>query len=115
MMHENRIQQNGTLGELDRIDLLSEGGTIGGRAFMVNWVSGTVQSRHVGLSRAGVRIHVGSRSKLHVKWPILDERKIVAGQRVVATIPAEAVHFEAGMFRRSKQRWNRWIGRVVLV
>ena len=33
----------------------------------------------------------------------------------MATIPAEAVRLEAGMFRRSKQRWNRWIGRIVLV
>jgi len=34
---------------------------------------------------------------------------------VIATIPAEAVRLEAGMFRRSKQRWNRWIGRIVLI
>lgn len=33
----------------------------------------------------------------------------------MATIPAEAVRLEAGIFRRSKQRWNRWIGRIVLV
>jgi hypothetical protein len=37
------------------------------------------------------------------------------GQQVVATIPAEAVRLEAGMFRRSKERWNRWIGRIGLV
>ena len=37
------------------------------------------------------------------------------GQLVYVTIPEEAVHLEAGGFRRGKQRWNRWIGRVVLV
>lgn len=34
---------------------------------------------------------------------------------MVATIPAEAVRLEAGIFRRSTQRWNRWIGRIVLI
>ena len=30
-------------------------------------------------------------------------------------IPAGAVRLECGIFRGSKQRWNRWIGRIVLV
>jgi hypothetical protein len=30
-------------------------------------------------------------------------------------IPAGAVRLESGMFRRSKQRWNRWVGRIVLI
>jgi hypothetical protein len=30
-------------------------------------------------------------------------------------IPARAVRLESGMFRRSKQRWNRWVGRIVLI
>ena len=36
------------------------------------------------------------------------------GQRVCVTIPEEAVHLEAGGFRRGKQRWNRldWTGRA---
>ena len=38
-------------------------------------------------------------------------RKVESG---TATIPAEAVRLEHGMFRRSKQRWNRWFGRIVL-
>lgn len=33
----------------------------------------------------------------------------------MATIPVDAVCLEAGMFRRGKQRWNRWIGRIVFV
>ena len=44
-----------------------------------------------------------------------EERLFVVGQRVVATIPADAVRLECGIFRRRKQRWNRWIGRIVLV
>jgi hypothetical protein len=55
------------------------------------------------------------RTDLRVKWPIENERLFLVGQRVEATIPAEAVRLEAGIFRRSKQRWNRWIGRIVLV
>jgi hypothetical protein len=50
-----------------------------------------------------------------VRWPAREERFYVVGQRVVAIIPAGAVQLEWGMFRRSRQRWNRWIGRVVLV
>ena len=30
-------------------------------------------------------------------------------------MPANAVRLESGMFRRSKQRWNRWVGRIVLI
>jgi len=98
-----------------RMKNLIEGGALSVGSSIVNWVSGTVQSRYTGLQRSGVRIHVGNRMKLHVKWPLEDERNIWTGQRVIATIPAEAVRLEAGMFRRSKQRWNRWIGRIVLV
>ena len=34
---------------------------------------------------------------------------------MVATVPAETVRLESGMFRRGKQRWNRWVGRIVLI
>ena len=40
---------------------------------------------------------------------------IEIGQTVRITIPVKAVQLESGGFRRGKQRWNRWIGRVVLV
>lgn len=55
------------------------------------------------------------RIDLRVRWPIGGQQEYGVGQQVVATIPAHAVTLEAGMFRRSTQRWNRWIGRIVLV
>ena len=82
---------------------------------VINRITGVVQSHHVGSVRAGVRIKIMERTALRVKWPIEDARGVVVGQQVVVTIPAEAVCLEAGIFRRSKQRWNRWIGRIVLV
>ena len=81
----------------------------------INRIMGVIRSHHVGLVRAGVRIKIVERTDLRVKWSIEDERYVLLEQRVVATIPAEAVRLEAGIFRRSKQRWNRWIGRIVLV
>lgn len=68
-----------------------------------------------GLSEPAFGSKIGERTNLRVRWAIRDERLFVVGQRVVATIPAEAVRLEAGIFRRSKQQWNRWIGRIVLL
>ena len=82
---------------------------------ITNWVAGVIQSQHMGLVRAGVRIRLMERTDLRVRWPIGEGRRYVSGQTVVVTIPAEAVQLEAGIFRRSSQRWNRWIGRIVLV
>jgi hypothetical protein len=82
---------------------------------IVNWIAGVVHSRYIGLVREGVRIKVLDRIDLRVRWPIEEPQHFAAGQNVIATIPAEAVRLEAGMFRRSKQRWNRWIGRIVLI
>jgi hypothetical protein len=62
-----------------------------------------------------VRIHVGARTDLRVRWAKRKEPNCIVGQPVVAIIPAEAVRLEHGMFRRSKQRWNRWVGRIVLI
>jgi len=39
----------------------------------------------------------------------------VVGHSVVGTIPAAAARLENGLFRRSKQRWYRWVGRIVLI
>ncbi|MBX3304353.1 MAG: hypothetical protein KF693_19240 [Nitrospira sp.] len=82
-----------------------------------NTFTGTVISRTEGLTRTTLRIRVGTRTDLHVRWsgvsPVHDAVRI--GQTVRLTIPEEAVQLEAGGFRRGKQRWNRWIGRVVLV
>lgn len=96
-------------------DSMPDGAHAYAEGIVINRVMGVVQSHHVGLVRAGVRVKLMERTDLRVKWPIEDERCFVVGQRVVATIPAEAVRLEAGIFRRSKQRWNRWIGRIVLV
>ena len=82
---------------------------------ITNWVTGVIQSQHVGLVRAGVRIKVGSRADLRVRWALETNRQFVVGQQVITTIPAEAVRLEFGLFRRSQQRWNRWVGRIVLV
>jgi len=90
-------------------------GSVRADGTIINWVRGVIQSQYVGLIRAGVRIKVGGRTDLRVRWAIRNERLFVVGQRVVATIPVEAVRLEWGIFRRSRQRWNRWIGRIVLV
>jgi len=84
---------------------------------LLNVLSGIVISRTEGLTRTTLRIRVGERTDLRVRrwapFPMADTIEI--GQTVRITIPAEAVQLEAGGFRRGRQRWNRWIGRVVLV
>ena len=93
----------------------SESGSIYAEGTIMNWVRGVVHSQYVGLVRSGVRIKVGTRSGLRIRWARREERSFVIGQQAVATISAEAVRLESGMFRRSKQRWNRWVGRIVLI
>src|SRR5690349_2141208 len=90
-------------------------GSISADGMIVNWIGGVVQSRYIGMVREGVRIKVLDRLDLRVRWRIGGRHLFGVGQYVIATIPAQAVTLEAGMFRRSKQRWNRWIGRIVLV
>jgi hypothetical protein len=82
---------------------------------IINWVRGVIHSQYVGLLRAGVRIKVGARTDLRIRWARRAQREFVVGQPVVATIPAGTVRLESGMFRRSKQRWNRWVGRIVFI
>lgn len=89
-------------------------GSISADGLIVNWIGGVVQSRYIGMVREGVRIKVLERIDLRVRWPIGVPHHYGVGQQVIAAIPAQAVRLEAGMFRRSKQRWNRWIGRIVL-
>ena len=90
-------------------------GSVRADGAIINWIRGVIQSQYIGLVRTGVRIKVGGRTDLRVRWAMREERLFVVGQRVVATIPAEAVRLESGIFRRSRQRWNRWIGRIVMV
>src|SRR5262249_25879954 len=83
----------------------------------LNVLSGLVISRTEGLTRTTLRIRIGEQTELRVRWqpPLPPHDAIEIGQTVRITIPAEAVQLEAGWFRRGKQRWNRWFGRVVLV
>lgn len=81
-----------------------------------NILTGVVSSRTEGLTRTTYRIRIGNRTDLRIRWPLAapSRRTLEIGQPVRLTIPQEAVHLEAGGFRRGKQRWNRWVGRVVL-
>jgi hypothetical protein len=114
-MITSKVHLRQKLDEILRTDLTINGDSICADGTFTNWVAGVIHSQYVGLMRAGVRIKAMKRTDLRVRWPIGKPRRFVNGQQVIATIPAEAVRLEAGMFRRSKQRWNRWIGRIVLV
>jgi len=85
-------------------------------ARLPNVLTGIVIARTEGLSRTTYRIRIGERTDLRMRWPLTapSNRTLRIGQTVRLTIPQEAVHLESGGFRRGKQRWNRWIGRVVL-
>ena len=82
-----------------------------------NVLKGMVISKTEGLARTTLRIRVGERTDLRIRWQTTLHPGGTAnvGQMVWVAIPEEAVHLEAGGFRRGKKRWNRWIGRVVLV
>lgn len=82
---------------------------------MVNLIQGVVHSQHMGHIHTAVRIRAGRRIDLRVKLPIDDDRCFFPGQAVIAVIPVEAVLLEAELFRRSRQRLNRWYGRIVLI
>ncbi len=82
-----------------------------------NVLMGVVISKTEGLTRTTLRLRLGEHTDLRVRWqaPLPTDSTANIGHMVCVTIPEEAVHLEAGGFRRGKQRWNRWIGRVVLV
>lgn len=81
---------------------------------IINWIGGVIHSQYIGLVREGVRVRTMDRIDVRVRWLIGEPRYFADGQPVIATIPVEEVRLESGIFRRSKQRWNRWIGRIVL-
>jgi hypothetical protein len=93
----------------------AESGSLSAEGSIINWVRGVIHSLYVGLVRAGARVKVGARADLRVRWTSQEGRRFAIAQSVVATIPAETVRLEHGMFRRGKQRWNRWVGRIVLI
>jgi hypothetical protein len=115
VMIARNTQWKEKLNEILLTDVPINQGSISVDGTIVNWIAGVVQSQYVGLVREGVRIKVLDRIDLRVRWPIGEPRYFADGQQAIAVIPAEAVRLEAGMFRRSKQRWNRWIGRIVLI
>ena len=82
-----------------------------------NVLMGVVSSKTEGLTRTRLRIRIGEHTDLRIRWqtalPMCGTASI--GQMVCVIIPEEAVHLEAGAFRRGRQRLNRWSGRVVLV
>lgn len=80
-------------------------------------LSGTVEAVHQGLTRISVRLVTGNHTRVRVRWPEEDGRALSfrVGQKVLVRVPADAVCLEAGLFRQGRRRWNRWIGRVVLV
>lgn len=82
-----------------------------------NGLMGIVSSKTERLNRTTLRIRVGKRTDLRVRWQtaLPFPGTVNIGQMIWVNIPEEAVHLEAGGFRCGKQRLNRWIGRVVLV
>jgi hypothetical protein len=82
-----------------------------------NGLMGIVISKTESLTRSTLRIRVGKRSDMHVRWQtaLPPPGTMNIGQMICVNIPEEAVHLETGGFRCGKQRLNRWIGRVVLV
>jgi hypothetical protein len=74
-----------------------ESGSTSAGGTMINWVRGLIHSQYAGLVRAGVRIKVGARTDLRVRWARKEESGFVVGQPVVAMIPATAVRLESGM------------------
>ncbi|MEX5213995.1 MAG: hypothetical protein NW703_07495 [Nitrospiraceae bacterium] len=82
-----------------------------------NVLPGVIEAVHRGLTRFSVRLVTGHRTRLRVRWPdqASNDLSFLAGQKVTVRIPADAVCLEAGLFRQGRRRWNRWIGRVVLV
>lgn len=94
----------------ERIDSLHPSGD-------VNVIEGTVARVAQGLVCTAVRVRVGERTALTARWPCSNGERtdFRVGERIRALIPVEAVRLEAGWFRRGPGRWNRWIGRIVLV
>lgn len=97
-----------------RVHIHPEGSTLLSDA-MVNVVKGVVHSPHMNVFHTTIRIRTGRRVDMRITLPINDDRCFIPGQPVIDTIPAEAVHLEACLFRRSRQRLNRCYGRIVLI
>lgn len=84
---------------------------------LVNVIPVEINAIHQGLLNVGIRVRIGEKTDLRIRWPLgtAPISELRSGQSVRVVIPAEAVHLEAGYFRLRKRRWNRWIGRIVLI
>jgi hypothetical protein len=82
-----------------------------------NLIPGSVEAISQGLTLTGIRVKVGSRALLRIRWSSesYDEPPVQIAQRIVARIPADAVLLGAIGIWPGKNRWNRWAGRIVLV
>jgi len=78
---------------------------------MSNVLMGIVVSKAEGITQSRLRIRIGKHTDLRVRWQAFHSTQRTAdiGQTICVTIPEEAVHLEAGGFRRGKQRLNRYI------
>jgi hypothetical protein len=76
-----------------------------------------VEAIQQGLSGTGVRIRTSKHVSLRVRWPF-DPGKdlsVTIGQRVTARIAVADVLLGAAGVWSGHARWNRWVGRIVLV
>lgn len=82
-----------------------------------NVATGPIESIHHRLTRMGIRMRVGQRASLRVRWPsdhgTLSHVEI--GQSAVARIAASSVLLGVSDRWPERGRWNRWTGRVVLL
>lgn len=82
-----------------------------------NIVPGSVEAINQGLTLTGIRVNIGARALLRVRWrsDVHDEMRVQIAQQVDARIADEAVLLGANGMWPGKHRWNRWAGRIVLV
>ena len=65
-----------------------ESGSLSVEGTTMNWVRGLIRSQYVGLVRSGVRISIGVRTDLRIRWTKREERHFIVGQPVVAMVSA---------------------------
>ncbi len=66
---------------------------------LVNMIPGHVITIHQGLLNVGMRVRIGERTDLRVRWPLGSRTtpELKPALPIKAVIPAEAVHLEAGI------------------
>ncbi|BCA57064.1 hypothetical protein W02_42040 [Nitrospira sp. KM1] len=81
-----------------------------------NIITGVVVMRTKGLTRTALLMRVGDHTHLRVRWTGYSpaHETVQIGDEARVCIAENVVNLEAGTFRRGKQRWNRWIGTVVM-